>query len=34
MDHLDLEIKHLMQDWAEQPLPVNGKSALLTAVAA
>ncbi len=34
MNHLDLEIKHLMQDLVEQPLPVGGKSALLTAVAA
>jgi hypothetical protein len=34
MNHLDLEIKHLMQDWAEQPLPVGGKSALLTSAAA
>ena len=35
MDHLDFELKHLMQDWAEQqPLPVGGKSVLLTSVAA
>ena len=35
MDHLDLELKHQMQNWAEQqPLPVGGKSTLLTSIAA
>ena len=35
MDHLDFELKQYLQDWAEQqPLPVGGKSALLTSAAA
>ena len=35
MDQLDFELKQYLQDWAEQqPLPVGGKSALLTSVAA
>ncbi len=30
MDHQDFELKHILQDWAEQrPLPVGGKSQLL-----
>ena len=34
MDHQDIELKHLLQDWAEdQPLPVGGKSRLLMAAA-
>jgi len=34
MDHLDLELKHLLQDWAEQqPLPAGGKSQLLKSAA-
>lgn len=34
MDHLDLELEHLLQDWAEQqPLPVGGKSQLLKSAA-
>jgi hypothetical protein len=34
MDHLDLDIRHLLQDWAdEQPLPVGGKSQLLKSAA-
>ena len=34
MDQLDLELKQYLQDWAEQPLPVGGKSRLLTSAAA
>jgi hypothetical protein len=35
MDQLDFELKQYLQDWAEQqPLPVGGKSTLLTAATA
>ena len=35
MDQLDFELNQYLQDWAEQqPLPVGGKSMLLTAAAA
>jgi hypothetical protein len=34
MDQLDLELKQYLQDWAEQPLPVGGKSRLLRSAAA
>ncbi len=35
MDQLDFELKHILQDWAEQqPLPVNGKTQLLSTAAA
>jgi len=34
MDHLDLEIRHILQDWADaQPLPVSGKAQLLKSAA-
>ena len=34
MDHQDFELKHMLQDWAEQqPLPVGGRSQLLKAAA-
>ena len=34
MDHLDFELKDLLQDWAEQqPLPVGGKSQLIKSAA-
>ena len=33
MDQLDLELKQYLQDWAEQPLPVGGKSRLLKSAA-
>ena len=35
MDQLDLDLKQYLGDWAEQqPLPVGGKSQLLTAAVA
>jgi hypothetical protein len=35
MDQLDFELKHNLQDWAKhQPLPVAGKSRLLSSAAA
>jgi hypothetical protein len=34
MDHLDIELKHLLQNWAEQqPVPASGKSRLLKSAA-
>ncbi|MGB5845881.1 MAG: hypothetical protein WBG94_15665 [Anaerolineales bacterium] len=34
MDHLDFELKQVLQDWAEQqPLPVGGKSRLIKSAA-
>jgi hypothetical protein len=30
MDQFDFELKHILQDWAEQqPLPIGGKSQLI-----
>jgi hypothetical protein len=34
MDQFDFELKHILQDWAEQqPLPIGGKSQLIKSAA-
>lgn len=34
MDQLDFDLKHILQDWAEQqPLPIGGKSQLIKSAA-
>ena len=34
MDQLDFELKHILQDWADQqPLPIGGKSQLIKSAA-